>query len=85
MEILYSPRFARRYKKLSASVKSSAERRESLFRKDWKDPVLNTHKLNGRLDGLWAFSIDNRHRIIFEFISPKQVIFHTVGNHGVYD
>ena len=85
MKILYSSRFTRRYKKLPASVKLSAERKEIVFRKDWKNPILSTHKLKGRLAGFWAFSINDRYRIIFEFIDENTVIFHTVGDHGVYD
>ncbi len=85
MEIRYSPRFARRYKKLLASVQSAAERRELIFRKDWKNPLLTAHKLGGKLDGLWAFSVNNRYRIIFEFVATHTVIFHTIGDHGIYE
>lgn len=84
MKIYYSPNFALRYKKLSKEVKLDAERHEIVFRKDWKDPVLATHKLKGRLVGFWAFSINNRYRIIFEFISEDTVHFHTIGDHSIY-
>ncbi|MFA5942772.1 MAG: type II toxin-antitoxin system mRNA interferase toxin, RelE/StbE family [Candidatus Paceibacterota bacterium] len=84
MRILYSSRFVRRYKKLPASVRLSAERRESLFRKDLKNPILSIHKLKGKLSGLWAFSITDRYRIIFEFADDDTIIFHTVGDHDIY-
>ena len=85
MEIRYSPLFARRYKKLPMVIKTSAEKREILFRRDWRDPLLAAHKLSGKLDGLWAFSISNRYRVIFEFVRPDMVIFHTIGDHSVYE
>ncbi len=85
MQILYSARFVRRYKKLTASVKSSAEHREKLFRKDRNNPLLGTHKLKGKMAGLWAFSISDRFRIIFEQVDEETTIFHTVGDHNVYE
>lgn len=85
MKILYSSRFLRRYKKLSRSVRLSAERREFVFRADWKNTTLSTHKLKGVLSGLWSFSIDSKHRIIFEFVEKDTVLFHTIGNHSIYE
>ena len=84
MEIYYSPHFARSYKKLPDAVKRLAEEREYVFRRDWKDPALATHKLNGKFTGLWAFSISNRHRIIFEIVDENTVHFHEVGDHTIY-
>lgn len=40
MEIIYSPAFARDYKKLPEGVKRLAEKQELLFRKDPFDPKL---------------------------------------------
>ena len=84
MEIYYSSNFSRQYKKLSRGVKLVAEKKESLFCKDWKDAILATHKLKGKLEGFWAFSIDNRHRIIFEFANENTVHFHAIGDHDIY-
>ena len=84
MDIFYSPHFARSYKKLPESVKILAEKREKVFRKDWQDTTLDTHKLKGKLAGFWAFSIDKRHRILFEFVDKDIVYFHNVGDHDVY-
>ena len=84
MRIVYSPRFARRYKKLPRSVKLAAEHNEQLFRKNPFDASLNTHKLKGRLRGFWSFSIGREYRIVFEFAEGNTVYFHDVGNHRVY-
>lgn len=85
MKIYYSPHFVRQYKKLPEKVKLSAERREAIFRKNWKDPQLAIHKLKGKFAGLWSFSVDNRHRIIFEFVSEGEIHFHTIGDHSIYE
>lgn len=85
MEVIYSSKFARAYKKLPDEVKDIAEKQEALFRKDPFDPRLKTHKLNGKLEGLFSFSIGPKYRIIFEFSKDKKVVyFHTVGDHDVY-
>ncbi len=85
MKIYYSSKFAREYKKLSLKVKQIAEKKERIFRKDSFDSRLNTHKLKGDLNGFWSFSINDKHRIIFEFRDKKTIWFHSVGNHSIYN
>ncbi len=84
MDIVYSTHFAKTYKRLPRSVKISAEKKEKLFRENPFDKRLKTHKLHGKLTDLWSFSVDERHRIIFEF-GEDVIYFHLIGNHGVYD
>jgi len=85
MKIIYTSKFVRKYKKLPAKVKDTAEENEKIFRKDPFDPVLKTHKLSGKLKDLWSFSIGYKHRIIFEFSDNKDVIyFYSVGTHNIY-
>lgn len=48
MEIFYSSRFLKRYKKLTKEIKKDAEEKEDIFRKDYKDARLKTHKLHGK-------------------------------------
>lgn len=85
MEIVYSSKFAREYKKLPQNVKAVAEECEVIFRKNPFNPKLKTHKLKGKLSGFLSFSIGYSYRIIFEFSPGKQTVyFHTVGNHDIY-
>lgn len=86
MDILYSPHFERDYKKLPDLVKRKAERKETIFRADPFDKRLRTHKLRGALQDCWAFSIDRKYRIIFQFSNDdEQVWFLVVGDHAVYE
>lgn len=85
MKIYYSPKFARQYKKLPHGIKLMAEKRELIFRGSPFHPTLKTHKLQGKLEEFWAFSIDYKYRIIFEFMPDKTVHFHSVGDHDIYD
>lgn len=84
MKIYYTGKFTSSYKKLPKSVKLVAEKKEKIFRKNPLDRVLKTHKLKGVLKGFWAFSIDRRYRIIFEFVSHSDVVFHNAGTHDIY-
>lgn len=84
MRIIYASKFAREYKKLPKQIKDSAQDRERIFRNDPFDPVLDTHKLHGRLKEFWSFSVGFRYRIIFEFAADGVVYFHSVGDHDIY-
>ncbi len=84
MRIIYSPKFKREYKKLPLKIKLLAEKREAIFRANPFDSRLKTHKLAGRLQEFWSFSIDYKYRIIFEFAGKDEVHFHSAGDHDIY-
>ena len=52
-----------------------------LFSKNPFDRRLRTHKLTGKLEGLWAFSVAYDCRVIFEFLSENEVLLVDVGSH----
>lgn len=62
-------------------IKTLAEEKEVIFRKNQKTPSLKVHKLHGKLKELWAFSVNNSHRIVFEIAKDKTVVFHSIGDH----
>ncbi len=84
MRIYYSSKFKREYKKLPKEIKKLAEEKEAMFRKDPFDSKLNTHKLHGHLKEYWVFSVNDRYRIIFEFLEKDVIWFHSVGDHSIY-
>lgn len=57
---------------------------ERAYSRDPINPRLKTHKLNGRFNKYWSFSIDYRNRIIFEFYRKGVVRFHSIGDHSIY-
>ena len=85
MRIYYSSKFEREYKKLPRNLKELAEEKENLFRGNPFHPSLNSHKLSGRLKEYWAFSVNNKYRIIFEFVGKDIVWFHSIGDHSIYE
>lgn len=84
MQIYYSSKFAKEYKKLPLKVKKTAEKKEKAFRKDPFTHELKTHKLKGKLKDFWSFSIDRQYRIIFEFANKTTIWFHSIGTHEIY-
>ena len=84
MEIYYSPKFSREYKRLSPEIKRLAESKEKIFRQNPHDQRLKTHALQNQLHGFWSFSINRQIRIIFEFIDENTIWFHSVGSHDIY-
>lgn len=85
LEIRYSPKFFRQYKKLPQHLKELAEEKEVIFRANPFDPSLKTHKLKGQFEGKWAFSISYSHRIIFSFVGQNLVYWHVIGGHEIYN
>lgn len=52
-----------------------------LFSKNPFAPRLRTHKLTGRLEGLWAFSVAYDCRVLFQFLSTQEVLLIDIGTH----
>jgi hypothetical protein len=46
MEIFYTSKFEKSFKKLDISIKLLALDKESLFRENYRNPKLKTHKLS---------------------------------------
>jgi len=52
-----------------------------LFSKEPFHPRLRTHKLSGKLEGLWAFSVSYDCRVVFEFINKNEILLIDIGGH----
>ena len=54
-----------------------------LFEKNPFDARVKTHKLTGKLDGSWAFSIAYDCRVVFKFIeNGKTALLIDIGSHN---
>jgi len=83
MTIFYHPRFSKSFIELPENIKPKAEKRVNIFRRNQFDKILKTHKLHGKLQDIWSFSVDAKYRIIFEFDAPD-AIFLDIGDHDLY-
>ncbi|PIR42619.1 hypothetical protein COV25_02005 [candidate division WWE3 bacterium CG10_big_fil_rev_8_21_14_0_10_35_32] len=84
VEISYTSKFVKNYKRLDANIRSKAKQRIEVFQIDPYNPVLKTHKLTGQLNKFCSFSINYSYRILFAFENSNQVTFIDVGTHSIY-
>lgn len=84
IEIIWDHGFKKAYQK---KIKNDQELKKKfwkcmkLFSTDPFNKQLRTHKLTGRLQGLWAFSIDYDIRVIFSFPKDNEVLLVDIGSH----
>lgn len=76
--------FERAYKKLPQRIQQLATRKDQLFRGNPFHKQLRTHKLKGQLDGFWSYSINHAYRVLFRFISDREVLYYDIGTHEIY-
>ena len=85
LNIQYAPTFIRLYKGLEPALKEEVKEKIALFQDAKNHPRLKVHKLKGRLEDTYSFSLNYKIRILFEYSSAKAVSLLYVGNHdGTY-
>ncbi len=84
IEAVWDDGFKRSYRKRvrnSPNLKKKFWEKLDLFLANPFSTQLRTHKLSGRLAGLWAFSVEDDCRVVFEFVSGNRVLLVDVGSH----
>jgi plasmid maintenance system killer protein len=85
MEIVYLPIFVRKYNKLDPKLQEEIIEKVELFKDIKNHKLLKVHRLKGRLSGHYSLSVNYKIRVVFSYLSKKEVVFLTVGDHSVYD
>jgi len=85
MQIETTPSFDKNYRRLPKKLKEVAKQKEIIFRNTPFHPSLNTHKLHGKEKGAWAFSVNQKYRIKFLFLTGETVLFLDIGTHEIYE
>lgn len=83
-KIEYSSKYIRSFKKLPGSIQQKARRKEIIFRRNPFNPQLKTHKLHGRFQDYWGYSVDFKYRVIFSFPNGGKALFFDIGLHPIY-
>ena len=84
INLIWGNRFKRAYRR---SVKSHSYLRDriseslEMFANDPFHPSLRTHKLSGKLSGLWAFVVEYDCRIVFRFLDDGDALLVDIGKH----
>lgn len=81
--IHWAPSFKRAFRKRvqNTPLSNKFQNQLELFVQDPFAPGLRTHKLTGVLNGLWAFSVSYDCRVIFDFVSPEEILLIDIGTH----
>ena len=86
MEVSFSEQFKRAYRKrIGKNGFTEIEFRQALelFTLNPFEAKLKTHKLSGKLKGLWSLTVAFDVRVVFYFTNdkPQKAIFVDIGNH----
>ena len=82
MRIFFTPRFERSFNGLTPELQQLARIKIDLFRENPFSSTLHSHKLSH--SELWAFSVDNKNRVIFKFQKDAEALLINVGDHSIY-
>lgn len=82
--ISYTPFFVKKFQKLPEKIKKQAVKKEVIFKQNIRDTRLKTHKLAGKLDAFYSFSVNRQYRIMFALAENGEVVFVDIGTHSIY-
>ncbi|MFA5886317.1 MAG: type II toxin-antitoxin system mRNA interferase toxin, RelE/StbE family [Patescibacteria group bacterium] len=83
MQIEYSKKFIKEFKKCPANVKTNFKARLEIFVNDQYHSILNNHPLIGELRNYRSLNITGDWRAIFEEVGGGQMIyFVAIGTHS---
>lgn len=81
LEIIYTPSFVRLYSKLSKNLQKEVKEKIENFKNKENHKTLKVHKLKGKLQNTFSFSVNYKIRIVFEYENKKSVNLLLVGAH----
>ena len=80
----YRPKFIKMYKDLQYELKEETKKAIDAFKDPKNHKQLKVHKLHGKMNGRYSFSVNYSYRIVFEYESKNVVALLTIGDHDVY-
>ena len=84
IKVTWDQGFKRIYKKKIRNDKDLKKKfwnAMELFSKEPFHHRLRTHKLTGKLEGLWAFSVAFDCRVIFKYLDKNEALLIDIGGH----
>ncbi len=84
MKIAFTPSFIRQMKKLDPVLREEVFEKTGLFKDIRNHKMLKVHKLKGSFSSCHSFSVNYKIRIVFEYMSKDEVVFHSIGDHSIY-
>ncbi len=84
LNIKYAPAFLRNLKKLDTDLLEEAIEKIDSFTNKENHKNLKVHKLKGRFDECYSFSVNYKTRIVFMYVYKNEVVLLAIGDHDVY-
>ena len=84
INLIWGSSFKRAYKKVivaNPDLKPKIAQALKTFADNPLHPSLRTHKLSGKLKGLWAFVVAYDCRVVFQFLDDQDVLLIDIGKH----
>ncbi len=84
INLIWGSSFKRAYKKVATAnpeLKPKIAQALETFAGNPFHPSLRTHKLSGKLKGLWAFVVAYDCRVVFQFLDEQDVLLIDIGKH----
>ncbi|MDJ0536693.1 MAG: type II toxin-antitoxin system YafQ family toxin [Xenococcaceae cyanobacterium MO_207.B15] len=84
IKVSFSSSFKRSFKKRikgNSQLESRFWQKLERFTLDPFEQSLKTHKLSGKLQELWSFSVDYDARVLFYFTDEGNAVFVDIGSH----
>ena len=89
MKVSFSSSFKRVFKKRikgNSVIEAKFWKKLEKFTDNPFERSLKTHKLSGKLEDLWSFSVDYDVRVLFYFVDKENAIFIDIGSYDeVYE
>lgn len=82
--ISVAPSFQKDFKRLDPELKDEAREKIALLSNPKNHQKLKAHKLHGRLKDRYGFSVTYKIRIVFNYLSRKEIILLAIDDHDVY-
>jgi len=82
MRITTTKRFDKQFRKLPQKTQKEFSKRIELFLIDLDNPILNVHKLSGKMKDLWSFNVSGDIRVVFDKSFGDIVVLEAIGSHS---
>lgn len=82
MLITTTKKFDKQFKKQHQKIQIEFAKRMQIFLVDPNSPILNTHKLSGKLKDLHSFNVSGDIRVVFDNSFENIVVLEAIGSHS---
>lgn len=83
-QVSFKPSFIKQAKRLEDGLFEKVLKKIELLKSQANHHHLKVHKLHGKLEDFYSFSVDYDLRIIFEFKGKGGIVLISIGGHDMY-